>query len=157
MEWALVAPCGSLVGPGVANSYPLPLSLQGKRAQVARALYRVRICAHRILRILRISYALSVRNMCVLWRMCSVHARGGPVCIYLGHKGTPYIHYLNATWEPTNPHITGWQLKYVILALCSIYVTHPPITLSCFFVARVGGTFSRAAFKGYASPPLLGK
>ena len=86
--------------------------------------------------------------------MSAVHIQVSPVRICLGHTGAPYTHYLSTNGVPTNPHITGRQLKYVILALCIIYVTYPPITLSRFFVARVGGTFSRVAFNGYASPLL---
>lgn len=139
--------CGGLLPVVTNGSYPH--IAPGGRAQGARAFYRVRICSYRVLRILHISYALSVRNTCVLRLMRLVHTRGGPVCIRPWHTGTPYIPYLSTTWGPTNPHITGRQLKYVILALCSIYVTHPPIILSCFFVERVGGTFSRVAFRGY--------
>ena len=88
--------------------------------------------------------------------MSTVHIKGSHVRILLWHKGTPYTHYLSTNGAPTNPHITGLRLKYVILALCSIYVTYPPITLSRFFVEMVGCTFSRVAFKWYTSYHLLG-
>ena len=147
--WCFIGWC-SLVRPWVTNAYP-PIALGG-RAQGARAFYRVRICAYRILRMLRIVYALAVCNMCILQSMRAIHIRGSPVRIWLGHIGTPYTPYLSTNVAPTNPHITGWQLKYVILALCSIYVTYPLYIVSRLYLQCAKHTFSRVAFKWYTSP-----
>lgn len=72
--------------------------------------------------------------------MHRVRIMGGPVRIRLGHIGTPYIPYLNTTWEPTNPHITGKQLKYVILALCIIYLTYPLYIVSRGYLGKAKPT-----------------
>ena len=125
----------------------LPLSLQGGRAQGARVFYRA-------LRILRIVCALAVCNVCILQSMRTVHIQCGPVRIYLGRVGAPYTHYLSTNGAPTNPHITGLQLKYVILALCSIYVTYPLYIVSRLYLPCAKHTFSSVTFKWYTSPLL---
>ena len=130
---------------------PPPVALGG-RAQGARVFYRVPICSYRVLRILRIVYSIAVCNVCIMWLMSTIHIRGSPVRIYLGHTGTPYTHYLRTNGAPTNPHITGWQLKYVILALCSIYVTYPLYIVSRLYLPCAKHTFSMVAFKWYNSP-----
>ena len=125
---------GGGLRPVVTNAYPIHLSLQGGRAQGARVFYRVRICAYRVLRILHIVYTLALCNMCIIQSMSAVHIRGSPVRILLVNMGTPYTHYLSTNGAPTNPHITGWQLKYVIITICNMYLQHPhyyPISLFC--------------------------
>ena len=133
--WLVDAPCGSLVRPVVTNPNSSPYRSRGGEWCGALELSSVaplefqdfrigaNLCISYKLHILRISYVLSVRNMCVLWRMRIVHIIDSHVRIRLWHIGTPYIPYLSTTGGPTNPHITGRQLKYVIIALCSIYIT----------------------------------